>query len=118
MGTQASKNTFVSGSVRNVHVFYPSRNFWRSLALRMGIGFSEYDGSGPVSGGGQKVNVEPGEIIEIKVPENVYEIILVEDCFVGQVKKRAFYNGTTLWFFAAMFVIMMIAEFVSNVIWN
>lgn len=118
MGTQTSKDTFVSRPVRNVHVLYPGGDFWSSLAFRMGTRFSEYDGSGPVSGGGQKIDVEPGEIIEIKVPINVSEIILVEDCFVGKVKKRAFYNGTTLWFFAGMFIVVMIAEFVSNVIWN
>jgi hypothetical protein len=118
MGTQESQNTFVSRTVRNVHILYPRRSFWGSLASRVGTWISKHDGSRSVSGGGQKVKVEPSQSIQIDIPHNVHEIILVEDCFIGRVKKRAFANGTTLWFFSGMFGVVMIAEFVSNVIWN
>lgn len=121
MGTPPSENTFVHRTSGNVRVLYPRRTIWSSLASRMGTWFSQYDGVGPVSGGGQKIDVEPLQHLELDIPQNVHEIILVEDCFVGRLKKRAFLNGTTLWFFTILWFIVIIggifARFVGDLLW-
>lgn len=118
MGTTQSQNTFVRRASGNVRILYPRRSFWMELASRVGTWFSEHDGPRTISGGGQKIDVEPLQHLELDIPANVREIILVEDCLVGRLKKRAFLNGTTLWFLAAMFVVVFVAEFVSHVIWG
>lgn len=112
MGTQESQNTFVSRSVRNVHILYPRRTFWSSLASRVGAWFSKHDGARAVSGGGQKMKVEPLQHIELDIPSNVHEVILVEDTFFGKCRKWAYTNASTLIFFTVLWFITLSADLV------
>jgi hypothetical protein len=122
MGTQESENIVLYGSRGNVRILFPSGINRSNMASRMASWFHGNDGTRAVSGNRQEVmkeiTVEPHEHLELEIPDNVHEIILIEDGWLGTIRRGALRNATSLCFLALLFFVMLIAEFVSHVLWG
>jgi len=62
------------------------------------------------------MNVQPHELIELKIPENVHEVILVEDGVLGRMRSRAYKNASTLWFFAILWFLVLVGTIIGSLI--
>lgn len=122
MGTKTGENIVLYGPRGNVRVLLPSGINRSHLASRMAPRVYGNDGTRAISRDRQEVmkeiEVQPYEHFELEIPENVHEIILIEDGWLGNIRRGALRNATSLCFLAALFFVMLIAEFVSHVLWG